>query len=93
MNTFKELTRVNIGIPDINIAPHWAYYIGGAIFIILAIVSMYYTYYFITHPSSEESINESKGFKKQWLKNRVTFTFMFDVICVLVTVFFMINGS
>jgi hypothetical protein len=93
MNEFIKQTKIQIGIIDINIAPHWAYYIAGSLFIILGLVSMFYTYYFITHPSSKESIGESKGFKKQWLKNRVALMFMSDVICILVAIFFMLNGS
>lgn len=93
MDTSSNNGRVNIGIPEINISPHWAYYIAGSIFIILTILSIVYTYYFMTHPISEEKLNEVKGFKKLWLKNRVAFFLMADVICVLVAIFFMINGS
>ncbi len=92
MNNLRD-TRIQIGIIDINMTPHWAYYIAGSFFIVLALISIFYTYYFLTHPSSEELINESKGFKKQWFKNRVAFMFMSDVICILVAIFFMINGS
>lgn len=94
MNIVKNQNpKINIGIPDINIEPHWGYYIAGSVFIVLSLISIFYTYYFITHQSSEETINELTGFKKFWLKNRVAFLLMTNVICVLVSIFFMINGS
>ncbi len=93
MQSLKNNTRVNIGIPNINIDAHWAYYIAGSLFIVLAIISIIYTYYFITRSLPEKSINEHTGFKKFWLKNRVSFFIMADVICVLIAIFFMINGS
>ncbi|MGL6125265.1 MAG: hypothetical protein ACRC1F_02110 [Metamycoplasmataceae bacterium] len=93
MVTLKNIERISIGIPEINMAPHWAYYIAGSIFIILSITSLVYTYYFITHPISDERLLECKGFKKLWLKNRVAFCLMTDVIFILISIFFMVNGS
>ena len=73
MKTSRSNAKVNIGIPEINIEAHWAYYIAGALFIILAIISIVYTYYFITHPFHEKSKNEHTGFKKFWLKIELVF--------------------
>ncbi|MGL5733138.1 MAG: hypothetical protein ACRCXE_03640 [Metamycoplasmataceae bacterium] len=91
-NLFNN-TRDDIGNLNPNIAAHWAYYIAGAIFIVLAIISLVYTYYAITRPISEERLKLYTGLKKAWLKNRITFYLMADVICILSAVVFMINGS
>ncbi|MGL4252127.1 MAG: hypothetical protein ACRCRQ_01055, partial [Metamycoplasmataceae bacterium] len=69
-------TRANIGGIEINIVPHWAYYIAGSIFIILSIISLIYTYYSITRPISEERLKMYTGLKKAWLKNRIAFYLM-----------------
>ncbi|MGL5617819.1 MAG: hypothetical protein ACRCWU_02035 [Metamycoplasmataceae bacterium] len=85
--------RDDIGNLNPNIASHWAYYIAGSIFIMLAIVSLFYTYYAITHPIPEERLKLYTGLKKAWLKNRIAFYLMVDVICILSAIVFMINGS
>ncbi|MGL5205733.1 MAG: hypothetical protein ACRC7B_02350 [Metamycoplasmataceae bacterium] len=91
-NIFNN-TRVDIGGLNPNIAPHWAYYIAGSFFIVLAIISMVFTYYAITRPISEEKLKMHTRLKRAWLKNRIAFYLMADVICVLSAIIFMINGS
>lgn len=90
-NNLKE--SPNIGNLGSNIEPHWAYYIAGSIFVIIFIVSVIFTYYFITHPFSKKTLEELKGFKKFKIKNRVAFFLMLDIISILCIILFMMNGS
>ncbi|MGL5204790.1 MAG: hypothetical protein ACRC63_00910, partial [Metamycoplasmataceae bacterium] len=50
--------RIDIGDLNPNFAPHWAYYIAGSIFVVLAIISLIYTYYAFTHPIPEEELKQ-----------------------------------
>ena len=97
---FMNLTLIlssDIGTTTTNaIAPHWAYNIGGAIFIVLFLVSCGLSYWFYKnkdkyHPVAENSFWDS--LKSFWYKNRFLFSIILDVIFLMTSIMFFLIAS
>lgn len=73
----------------------WLYYLFGAIFLVLALVSLWYTWK-VRHSKQEyANIAQSYGwFKKFWYLNRYPIMIMVTVVLVVIAIsFFMLNSK
>ncbi|EGZ30823.1 hypothetical protein [Malacoplasma iowae] len=72
----------------------WVYYLIGAIFLVLAIVSGFFCYKYRNSKREFENIADSyHWFKKFWLLNRFTFLFMITLILLICSVIFFLMNS
>lgn len=94
MNFIFELMSLdNPGSLDFSGPQSWIYYLFGAIFIVLTLISAFFTYRYKDSKKEYESIAHIYGpFKKFWYLNRFAFFIMLSIICAICAiVFFLIN--
>ncbi len=91
----NRLTEAPIGANSTNIESHWAYYIGGGIFIILSLLSIWFMYWSFKNKSNYYVVESDKlsWFKGFWYKNRPLFSVIFFIICVLSSIMFFLAAS
>lgn len=72
----------------------WVYYLIGAVFLVLAIISGILCYLYRNTKREYENIAESfNWFKKFWFLNRFTFMFMITLILFICSMIFFLMNS
>ncbi len=90
------LNEVDPGTLTPQVEGHWAFYIGGAISILLLALTGWLTYRAFVNKNNYYDLESDKWYwlKNFWHKNRITFWILMDIILfILIIVFFMAGAG
>lgn len=75
-------------------AQSWVYYLLGAIFLVLFLISMFYVYKWRhSHAEHENALHAYGQFKAFWLKNRFAIMILLSIVLFLCGIFFMLMNN
>lgn len=94
-NILNNILYASIGASETKIHAHWAYYVSGAIFVILFLLSIWFIYWSLKNKTNYY-INPSERLswlKEFWYKNRPLFSIIISIIFLLSSIMFFLAAS
>lgn len=87
-------TSTNPGELEFSGNQSWVYYLCGAIFLILGLVSAFFSFKYRNSKKEYENIATTYSwFRRFWLLNRFLFFLLISIICVLSGIIFLLMNS
>lgn len=91
----KLIINLSTGVNSTKIESHWAYYIGGSLFIVLTLLSIWFIIWSFKNKNNYYVIESERfsWFKEFWYKNRPLLSIIIFVICFLSSIVFFLAAA